>query len=468
MARFLLLLTVVASLLIGATTAGAQDAAPGKEAMATDPMAAFRTDKGLISITKAAPDSTPVSDYTGDIWNRSTAFGDLLGRQKLYEMGITLDAQVTQVLQGLASGGPDNPPGTRYWGLLDYGATFDTAKLGLWSGGLFVANAETSWGNSLLGRSGNISPVDYLSVLPEPGTPATFLMEYYYTQALPGGAGLILGRLNATNFLDKNRFANDPRNQFLNLSMDNDPLFGAFVSFSTYAAFADIPVTKFLHIQPAVWDPNIQPGDYGSTFFKNVGVGAQAELSWTLGDTLGGVLRPVVLWTSKPTTDISNPRLPLDLITGQPLPKKDGNYMVHLNFEQYLWKPDVPADAPKPARTAVYDFQERGLGVFTRFGLAPEDRNSYNVYVSGGIGGRGVFNSRPYDRFGLGMYWLKESSDLQAILGNLRRDELGFETYYNFAFTPWLTLAGDIQWIKSGITQNNDAVVLGLRLGTVF
>jgi porin len=468
MARFLLFLTVVASLLIGATTAGAQDAATGKEASATDPMAAFRTDKGLISITKAAPDATPVSDYTGDLWNRSTAFGDLLGRQKLYDMGITLDVQLTQVLQGVVSGGPADRPGARYWGLLDYGATFDTAKLGLWSGGLFAANAETSFGNSLLGRSGNVSPVNYLSTLPEVGTPATFLMEYYYTQALPAGASLILGRLNATNFLDKNRFANDPRNQFLNLSMDNDPLFGAFVSFSTYAAFADIPVTKFFHIQPAVWDPNIQPGDYGSTFFKNVGTGAQAELSWTLGDTLGGVLRPVALWTSKPTTDISNPKLPLDILTGQPVAKKDGNYMVHLNFEQYLWKPDVPADASKPARTAVYDFQERGLGVFTRFGWAPEGRNSFTIYLSGGVGGRGVFNSRPYDRFGLGVYWLKASSDLEANVRGLLRDEVGFEAFYNVALTPWLTLAGDLQWIKSAITRNGDAVVLGLRLGTVF
>ena len=468
MTRVLLVLTLAASVLIGATPAGAQEAAAGKEASAADPTAAFRTDKGLISITKAAPDVTPVADYTGDLWTRSTAFGDLLGRQKLYEKGITLDVQVTQVMQGVVSGGFSGARGGPYDGLLDYGATFDTGKLGLWSGGLFVANAETSWGDLNLHRSGNLSPTNYLSIYPEAGKNTTFLMEYYYLQALPRESSLILGRLNATNFLDKNRFANDPRNQFLNASMDNDPLFGGFVSNSTYAAFADIAVTKFFHLQPAVWDPNIQPGDYGSTFFKNVGVGAQAELSWTLGDTLGGVLRPVVLWTSKPTTDISNPRLPLDLITGQPLPKKDGNYMVHLNFEQYLWKPDVPADAPTPARTADYDFQERGLGVFTRFGLAPEDRNSYNVYVSGGIGGRGVFNSRPYDRFGLGMYWLKESSDLQAILGNLRRDELGFETYYNFAFTPWLTLAGDIQWIKSGITQNNDAVVLGLRLGTVF
>ncbi|HTX54631.1 MAG TPA: carbohydrate porin, partial [Candidatus Baltobacteraceae bacterium] len=103
-----------------------------------------------------------------------------------------------------------------------------------------------------------------------------------------------------------------------------------------------------------------------------------------------------------------------------------------------------------------------------RFGWAPEDRNPYTLYVSGGIGGRGVFESRPYDRFGVGVYWLKASSDLVTNVRNLLRDETGFEAFYNVALTPWLTLSGDIQWIKSAVTRNGDTVVMGLRIGTVF
>jgi carbohydrate-selective porin OprB len=76
---------------------------------------------------------TPVSDYSGDFWSRSTAMGDLFGvRQQLYERGITLDGEMTHIVQSVAGGGPDDRPDTRYFGLLDYGMTFDTAKLGLW------------------------------------------------------------------------------------------------------------------------------------------------------------------------------------------------------------------------------------------------------------------------------------------------------------------------------------------------
>ena len=64
--------------------------------------------KKMISLTELAPALTPVSDYTGDIWSRSTMFGDPGGlRQDLYEKGVTLDVALTQVLQGVVSGGAD-------------------------------------------------------------------------------------------------------------------------------------------------------------------------------------------------------------------------------------------------------------------------------------------------------------------------------------------------------------------------
>ena len=469
MARFFLTLMVGAFIWVAGV--GAQDTATNSAAPGDDPLAAFKTDKGLISITKAAPDATPISNYTGDFWNRSTAFGDILGRQKLYEMGITLDAQVTHVLQGDVRGGPENGPDNVIGGLLDFGATFDTAKLGLWSGGLFVANGQTNWGRTLLRTSGSISPTNFLALYPIAGEHDTVLMEYYYVQALPNNISAIVGRVNAVNLLDKNRFANDPRNQFSNISMDNDPLFGAFVSFSTYAAMFDIPVTKWFKIQPAVFDPNDKPGDYGGTngVFDKIGTGFQMEFSWKLPGNLDGVFRPVYIYTNKPTVDLSNPFLPQAVVTGQPLPRKDSNYMFHFNFEQYLWKPAPSDDSSKTVRTAVYDFQERGVGVFARFGWAPDDRNLYNTYASGGIGGRGVFDCRPYDRFGVGMYWLKESDSLNDRLqGQLLGDEHGFEAFYNYAITPWLTLSGDLQWIKSGRLGTEDPVVLGLRLNTIF
>jgi porin len=456
------LIGIALSLITAIPTARADD---------TDPLAEARTDKGLISLTKAAPGITPVSDYTGDIYERGAALGDLFGaRQNLYERGITLDADVTQVVQGIADGGPDEKPDARYSGLADYGMTLDTAKLGFWSGGLVTVNAQTSWGNSLLGDTGGISPVNFLSLYPDLGDNKTVLMEYYYTQAFPGGITAIAGRLNGVNFLDRNRFANDPHNQFLNTSMGNNPLFGEFLSFSTYAALVSVPVNKHFNAAVAVWDPNDQPGDYGGTsgFFDEVGIGTELDFSWTLSDHLDGAFRPVLGFSTADTLDFSNPRLEFDLITGQPLPDKPDNYILHANFEQYFWKPEAGGAAKTQARMADYDFQERGAGIFLRGSWLPEDRNVYDVFFSGGVGARGVFDSRPYDRFGAGFYWLKESDDFDDSPFNEVENEVGVEAYYNLAITPWATLTGDIQWIDSGLSSVDNAVILGSRLQVRF
>jgi porin len=119
---------------------------------------------------------------------------------------------------------------------------------------------------------------------------------------------------------------------------------------------------------------------------------------------------------------------------------------------------------------ATKDFAQArpGLGIFYRFSSTPEDRSAYNIYLSGGVGGRGVIPGRPYDRFGIGAYWLKESNDLDKQPGNLLGNETGVEAFYNFAITPALQLSFDAQWISPGIRSSHDAVVLGTRLNIRF
>ncbi|MCP3905308.1 MAG: carbohydrate porin [Planctomycetes bacterium] len=86
----------------------------------------------------------------------------------------------------------------------------------------------------------------------------------------------------------------------------------------------------------------------------------------------------------------------------------------------------------------------------------------------GGVGGRGLIPNRPHDRVGVGMYWLKESGDLDAQPGELFDDELGIEAFYNVALTASMHLTFDVQWIDQGLAANSDATVLGLRLFTAF
>ena len=454
--------------------------AADEAAQATDTAEAGATAKqakGKLSLTRVDPAATPVSDYTGDIWHRSTLLGDPGGkRQQLYEDGIIFDAVLTQVFQGVSSGGKDSGD-TVYTGLLDYGLALDTGKLNLWPGGLITFNAQTGFASGFPLEAGNVSPANFTELYPTGDKPQTVLVEYYWTQVFSKDISLVTGRINAVNFFDLNRLANDPRTQFMNLSLDNDPLFGAFLSFSTYGMLGHWQITDNFSFNPAVFDPNTQPGNYFSDLFSDIGLAAEADLTWKFDKDRDGTLRAVGIYVNKETTGLDNPWIPITVLLGKNTDliffgpqheTKSGNWIAHLNVEQYLWKPSSAAPKKSTVKTAAFDFQDPGIGLYGRFGYTPEDRNLWNIYASGGIAGRGIIPNRPYDRLGVGVYWLKESNDLNDQPGDLLEDEVGFEAFYNLAVTPWAQLSFDVQWINSGVTSVDDAVVLGMRLFTQF
>jgi porin len=155
---------------------------------------------------------------------------------------------------------------------------------------------------------------------------------------------------------------------------------------------------------------------------------------------------------------------------------KKGSWNIHYNFDQYLYEPKKGSG--------------EGIGIFGRFGASDGNPNFMHYFYSLGIGGKGMFESRPNDRFGLGYYYLDNNNPKLTGLfrsTKLLRDEYGFEAFYNFAITPWLQLTPDIQIVRGsqkdkltivsgplGILPRIDkqsigtATVLGLRLKMVF
>ena len=191
-----------------------------------------------------------------------------------------------------------------------------------------------------------------------------------------------------------------------------------------------------------------------------------------------GMIQVIGAYTSKDAVDVGNPRFVPGVITGN-LPTKNDNLIVELAGEQYFWEPKgasvprVEGGRKEEFHVPTKDFAQDkpGMGVFYRFSYTPADRSAYDVYLSAGIGGRGVIPGRRYDRFGVGSYWLKQSSDFSSqpgiplLLGN----EVGVEAFYNFAITPWMQLTADVQWIADpGKQSSGDAVVLGTRLNIRF
>ena len=69
---------------------------------------------------------------------------------------------------------------------------------------------------------------------------------------------------------------------------------------------------------------------------------------------------------------------------------------MYYNFDQYLYEPKKGVD--------------QGIGVFGRLGVSDGNPNFMNFFYSVGFGGKGVFESRPFDQFGLGYYYINIDS----------------------------------------------------------
>ena len=171
------------------------------------------------------------------------------------------------------------------------------------------------------------------------------------------------------------------------------------------------------------------------------------------------------------------------IIENSALRAEKGSWNIYYNFDQYLYEPKKGVD--------------RGVGLFGRLGVSDGNPNFMKFFGSFGVGGKGMFESRPTDQFGWGFYYINidnpslniDAPRLQGLPRNIEflRDEYGFEAYYNFAITPWALLTPDIQVVRGaqknkfsigqgplGVLPRIDkksistSTVLGLRLQLLF
>jgi porin len=114
--------------------------------------------------------------------------------------------------------------------------------------------------------------------------------------------------------------------------------------------------------------------------------------------------------------------------------------------------------------------EERKAGLFLRFGYADDETNPIEWNLAVGIGGTGVFDFRPRDRFGIGVYYLEPSDNFPLPELGVG-DETGVEFFYNAELWTGVNLTADIQYIETGLGSGvlvtetpEDAWVGGLRL----
>lgn len=424
-------------------------------------------------------------DYTGDLSQRKYLTGDWGGaRTEMAEKGILFDLSLTQVFQGNAHGGKNTKDAAEYSGSFDLTLKFDTARMGLWPGGLLTLRGETWFGHNLHGDVGSISAVNSDNLFPIPGESGkTTLSEYYFAQALSEKFVLVFGKMDLTRTMDQTAFASSETTQFMNLGLRTNPILFPFGPYTTLAAAAVYMPTKWLKISTGIND-NDPDGAVTKTGFNTAfhdrdwySIGQEFEFTIKPWDKVGHQ-RLGWAWTARDwrVLDADNRiQLPtlgnfaligngplgrlsrlvgLNRILGDPEAQSD-DWVFYYNFDQYVF---TEADDPT-----------QGVGVFGRFGYSTGNANAIEQFYSIGVDGKGLLPERDQDTYGVGYYHINLSDDLPEILNV--HSEQGVELYYNIEVTKWLHITPDLQVIMNpggGFEDRDVALVYGLRAQMSF
>lgn len=411
--------------------------------------------------------------YSGDLLSRSTLTGDWGGlRNEWAEKGVTFDANVTQIEQGVVSGGKNGS--WEYGGRGDITGNLDTQKAGLWPGGFLTVELESNWSSSVNGKTGALSPVNTNQLFPIPGGDNVALPNLTFAQFLSHYVGVIAGKVQTVSNSDSNTFAHGTGiahgkgdTQFFNLAFNINPV-ALVVPYSTLAAGAivlptadpDEAVVSLLALSATGKASTSGFDNLNGAIFAGEGRVRTGFFGLTGHQLLGA------FYSNRSYTSIDQ-RLGF-VIQNRALAKKDGTWAMYYNFDQFLYETDKAAG--------------RGIGLFGRFGASEGNPVPVQYFYSAGVGAKGLIPGRDLDQFGLGYYYSSiNNPTFQVPIVGVRsflRDEWGFEAYYNVALTPWLLLSPDVQVVgpaqKVQIISLRDrrsvgtATVLGLRLQTIF
>jgi len=223
---------------------------------------------------------------------------------------------------------------------------------------------------------------------------------------------LFVGKLDTTNYFDRNVFANDETSQFLNAALVNNPMLK----------------------QPPNGPGGVVRWDAGRDLGFSLGAHAPNDLG---KDLAGG---PYVIGE----IDFHSARF------------IDGNYR--------LWArtSTLPTDHRRQTWAAGVSLDQRltpQFGVFARAGFSRTEGVSRTSYAaSTGLQWTGPLWDRPRDRLGVGYSFQRE----------VPGDEHLVEAYYNLFLTERLSVIGNLECLVSGPNQvtgkrNHDVFIPGVR-----
>jgi porin len=323
-------------------------------------------------------------------------------RQTLADWGIQFNGTYIGEALGNVSGGIRT--GRIYTGRLDLGTDVDLEKLVGWTGARFHANIFQIHGGGL-SRShiGNLLLVSGVEALP-----ATRLYEMWIEQALLGGALLVrIGQQPS----DKEFIDSKYDDLFVNSALGwpgiagiNLPSGGPSPPLAVPGIRLKAQLSDRISAYLGIFDGDAAPPGPEDPQIKN-----RHGLLFRVTDP------PWLIGQLKYTFEVGASALP-GTVTGGAWYHFGSFDSQHLSADGLLLAD--PASSGEPTRLgrnqgifAVYQQmlsrssidRERGVGFFTRISMSPSDRNLVSFYIDGGLQFTGFSESRPNDKFALGM-----------------------------------------------------------------
>jgi porin len=392
-----------------------------------------------------------VSKLTGDWYGRRT---------KLAENGITLDIDMIQSFQGVLDGGLESD--WKYGGSLDYWLKLDFQKMGLWPGAFVELRAETQFGEFINTDTGSILAANTDGFFPLPNTHTTTLSHAVFTQFLSESFAVFFGKIETFDG-DNNHFAGGRgKVNFMNQNFVLNPVALRTCPYSSLGVgavffFPDAadknPATLALSVlgadgQPdtAGWDDDFENGEVYAVEYSQ---------PTRFFDLPGKHLFGGTYSTKNFTTLDQNRRTILASLLGfGTLAKEDDSWCGYYNFHQYL--------------ATEKDDQTQGFGLFGRYGIADDQTSPIEAFYSIGLGGKGVFEGRDNDTWGVGYYYIDLSDELPPLLTSTVEDPQGFEVFYNIEVSPSVHITPDLQIVNPARSSFSTAVIAGVRIKIDF
>jgi len=274
----------------------------------TRPLSLVDVAPGLLPFFNNAPVFGLPGTVEGNFWRRTQLLGDLNGRRTdLARRGIFIDMYSTSAYQNVTSGGLKT--GNAYAQNTQLSVNVDTARAGLWPGGLFHFTVQSRYGSAPRNTFTVGSFVPQYTGFVEPGPllwQDTLPSEYFLTQSLSKKLSVVVGVISDVFIPDETLFGDSYKYYFANFNLNKNPMTTNFYHPTAVAALGAWTVKKWLLIAGGPTDPFTRSNTLEDVFRHGLNVYLTAIVSYKLG-SLPGQISPAFNWSNQPHINLESP-----------------------------------------------------------------------------------------------------------------------------------------------------------------